>query len=624
MIVAIAGFMPYTSKEVQAETKTKQIVFDKDTIYGIYVENSPYSKDGITFSSYCYFNEEFEGGGHPESFFVLGEIVVHYGSFTFSSSIGKIKKIEIKCENAKRLPSDWTISGDYAQLTVTWEGDPSYSVAIENDSEFESNRSDIVGISEMTFTIITEDVSGISLSDPSLEMKPGDTKTLTAALSPSTATEKEVKWSSSNNSVATVSGNGLVTAVAEGEAVITASATNGTETTTDDKSASCKVTVKNPEPEVTKYPLYVGKNQVTSAYLKNETEGWEYDPASNTLYLNNAKITDTNTYLVSQDCISYKGNKVSDVLTISLSGNSTVGDENAQYAIEAYFARLVITGNGSLTIDAKYSAIDPSLSLTIKDVSITANTGDICSFTDMVIDNSTVTVLSGALESDDGYVEITDSRIDVTGKSFGIYSVNEYISISGDSYVKADVTGSQTKDEKIAMWFVDSLELKDGVEIIEPEEAKISDYKIPGVSGNTYTVFEKGSSSPAQKVVIAKTYTIKFVNDDGTELQSSKVITGEMPKYEGKTPTKPSDGKYEYTFKGWDKEIKKAKEDAVYTAVFESKEITTPQPEPKPDPVTPFPVPNTGIEAPGYDTSLRYIALLGVCVFVASFLNKKH
>lgn len=355
------------------------------------------------------------------------------------------------------------------------------------------------------------------------------------------------------------------------------------------------MSIDESEPEVTKYPLYVGKNQVTSAYLKNETEGWSYDPASNTLYLDNAKITDTNTYIVTRDCISYKGSP-SDVLTISLSGNSTVGDENAQYAIETYASSLIITGNGSLTINAEYEVIDSGISLTIKDVSITANTGGIFSMRGMVINNSTVTVSNGTLWNSEKSIKITDSRVEVTDEPYGVGIGSDYsnISISGDSYVKADVTGSESKEEKFAMLFVDSLELKDGVEIVEPEEAEISNYKLPGTTSNTYSIFEKGSTTPAQKVIIARTYTIKFVNDDGTELQSSKVITGEIPKYEGDTPTKPSDGKYEYTFKGWDKEITEAKADATYTAVFESKEITTPQPDPKP--VTPFPIPKTGIE----------------------------
>ena len=50
----------------------------------------------------------------------------------------------------------------------------------------------------------------------------GDTATLTAAVLPADATNKAVSWSSSNTAVATVSSDGIVTAVAPGKATITA------------------------------------------------------------------------------------------------------------------------------------------------------------------------------------------------------------------------------------------------------------------------------------------------------------------------------------------------------------------------------------------------------------------
>ena len=66
--------------------------------------------------------------------------------------------------------------------------------------------------------------TGISLNPTSLELTVGETATLAVAFAPENITEKpEVVWSSSNDAIATVR-EGVVTAVAAGEATITATA----------------------------------------------------------------------------------------------------------------------------------------------------------------------------------------------------------------------------------------------------------------------------------------------------------------------------------------------------------------------------------------------------------------
>ena len=79
-------------------------------------------------------------------------------------------------------------------------------------------------------------VTGVSLDKTSLNLEVGGTSTLVATVSPSDATNKNVTWSTSNASVATVS-SGKVTAVSVGEATITVTTEDGK------KTATCKVTV---------------------------------------------------------------------------------------------------------------------------------------------------------------------------------------------------------------------------------------------------------------------------------------------------------------------------------------------------------------------------------------------
>ena len=80
-------------------------------------------------------------------------------------------------------------------------------------------------------------VTDVELDITQKALNVGDTFTITATVKPDNATDKSVTWSSSNTSVATVDENGVVTAVTEGTATITATASNGVE-------ASCTVTVK--------------------------------------------------------------------------------------------------------------------------------------------------------------------------------------------------------------------------------------------------------------------------------------------------------------------------------------------------------------------------------------------
>ena len=106
-------------------------------------------------------------------------------------------------------------------------------------------------------------VTSIALSESALTLKVNETKTLTASI-PEDAGIKDIVWSSSDQSVATVDPAGKVTAVAKGSCLITATAADGSGV-----KAECQVTVVQPVTSITlnntTLTLEVGKAQTLTA-----------------------------------------------------------------------------------------------------------------------------------------------------------------------------------------------------------------------------------------------------------------------------------------------------------------------------------------------------------------------
>ncbi|MDE6273253.1 MAG: Ig-like domain-containing protein, partial [Muribaculaceae bacterium] len=87
----------------------------------------------------------------------------------------------------------------------------------------------------VTVTVLTREVTGISLDKIMTTLAVGESTSLIATVRPSNATDKTIKWTTSNVSVATVSTDGTVIAHSKGTATITATCGNF--------SAKCTVNV---------------------------------------------------------------------------------------------------------------------------------------------------------------------------------------------------------------------------------------------------------------------------------------------------------------------------------------------------------------------------------------------
>lgn len=146
-------------------------------------------------------------------------------------------------------------------------------------------------------------VTGVSLDKKELPLVVGQTQTLTATVAPDNATDKTVKWASSDAAVATVDSVGKVTAVAAGEATITVTATNGTDDTSDDKIDSCKVKVSAAAVAVTgvtlsktELDLIVGGSETLTATVAptdatNKAVTWKSNKESVATVDANGKVT---------------------------------------------------------------------------------------------------------------------------------------------------------------------------------------------------------------------------------------------------------------------------------------------------------------------------------------------
>lgn len=113
-------------------------------------------------------------------------------------------------------------------------------------------------------------VTAIKVSAAKPEIAPGKTTTVTAAVTPADATRQIVKWTSSNEDIATVNFAGTVVAKkgAEGTVTITATSTDGSKVT-----GSVEITVKEPSEEPTVIETH--KFDLTDAGIVAKTNSGE-------------------------------------------------------------------------------------------------------------------------------------------------------------------------------------------------------------------------------------------------------------------------------------------------------------------------------------------------------------
>ena len=156
--------------------------------------------------------------------------------------------------------------------------------------------------------------TSVALNKTTLTLDIGKTSNLKATVYPSNAANKKCTWSSSNTSVATVDSNGKVTAKKAGTATITVKTSNG-------KTATCKVTVNLPAPQITSLSnttggIKISWNKVSGAYgyrlyYKPASGGWKRFKDTTATSFTDSGVSPNRTETYTIRCIDKNGNTIS-------------------------------------------------------------------------------------------------------------------------------------------------------------------------------------------------------------------------------------------------------------------------------------------------------------------------
>ena len=158
-----------------------------------------------------------------------------------SASAAKLNKKSISLNVGKT----YTLKASGTKGKITWTSSKKSVATVSSKGVVKAKKKGTAVITakyrkkKLTCKVtVKQPVKSIKLNKTSATLKKGKSLTLKATISPSSANNKAVTWSSSNKKVATVSSKGVVKAVGNGTATITVKVKDGS-----GKKATCKITV---------------------------------------------------------------------------------------------------------------------------------------------------------------------------------------------------------------------------------------------------------------------------------------------------------------------------------------------------------------------------------------------
>ncbi len=204
----------------------------------------------------------------------------------------------IQPENASRKGIVWSSSND--------------TVASVNDGTIRANKAGEADITVSASNSVSAschikvndiDITKIIISPSNTQIKRDNTVTLGAKVYPSTASDVDLEWISSNDYIASVDSGGTVSGLHKGTATISCVAPNG-------KSASCTIKVTGKKKKSTNNIInnnyYLNdrnntKRKITEYYALNEDLIF---PDSSSRYLNESEVASLNDSILVQKAIN--------------------------------------------------------------------------------------------------------------------------------------------------------------------------------------------------------------------------------------------------------------------------------------------------------------------------------
>ena len=439
-----------------------------------------------------------------------------------------------------------TASGQYTYAFAGWT--PDNGTTVYTKAQLPMVTDDVVY--KATYTTTIHPLS-VSLDAQSLDLFVGGTAaTLTATITPSDAANQNVLWSSDDESVATVTGNGLtatVTAVANGTATITVKTEDG------GYEASCTVTVKT---SVTGVNL--DKTELTVILGTTESLQATITPAT---------ASNKNLIWTSGD------NDIVFVSTVEAASAEDVGKVTVHP---------VAAGTTTITVTTEDGSFEQSCAVIVKGYTVTfVNDDD--AHTQL---NQQLNVAKDAIPSFAGAAQPSKTATQQYTYTFAGWKNGQATYPVGTALpaVTGDVTYTAYYDDTVNPYNVTFVG-EDGASIMKAATAYDygtlgSDIAVPATAKTSSEEFDytfagwivKGSDGSVKYMTNAdlpnvtdhviyqatytsttRSYAIKFHYDgsDNTKVHTQQVAYGTVPVYDGTEPTKTATAQVTYVFAGW-------------------------------------------------------------------------